>query len=80
MSQKPPYYKTSAGACPLEKFLDDLSDADAAVVNAAMKEVQEEGTRVAHFIRNEISERNLRSKGSRQRSHLSYPLLTGGKA
>lgn len=63
MSQKPPYYKrrwryyrTSAGACPLEKFLDDLSDADAAVVNAAMKEVQEEGTRVAHFIRNEIYE------------------------
>ena len=63
MSQNPPrykrrwrYYRTSGGACPIEKFLDSLSDEDAAEVNAAMKEVQEEGTRVAHFIRNDIYE------------------------
>src|SRR5712692_3455702 len=63
MPQKPPrykqrwrYYRTSGGMCPIEKFLDDLSEADAAAVLAAMKEVQEEGTRVAHFIRNEIYE------------------------
>lgn len=63
MSQNPPrykrrwrYYRTSGGACPIEKFLDGLSDEDAAEVNAAMKEVQEEETRVAHFIRNDIYE------------------------
>ncbi len=63
MSQKPPpykrrwrYYRTSGGACPIEKFLADLSRADAAAVYAAMKEVREEGTRVAHFIRDEIYE------------------------
>jgi phage-related protein len=63
MSQNPPrykrrwrYYRTSGGACPIEKFLDSLSDEDAAEVNAAMKELQEEGTRVAHFIRNDIYE------------------------
>jgi phage-related protein len=55
------YYRTSGGACPVEKFLDDLSDEDAVAVNAAMKEVREEGTRVAHFIRNEIYE--VRSPG-----------------
>ena len=63
MSQKPSsykrrwrYYRTSGGACPIEKFLADLSRADAAAVYAAMKEVREEGTRVAHFIRDEIYE------------------------
>ena len=63
MSQKPPhhkrrwrYYRNSRGGCPVEKFLDDLSREDAAAVYAAMKEVREEGTRVAHFIRNEIYE------------------------
>src|SRR5579863_6097125 len=50
------YYRTSGGTCPIEKFLDDLSEADAGAVLAAMKEVREEGTRVAHFIRNEIYE------------------------
>src|SRR5215469_1035573 len=69
MSQKPPsykrrwrYYRTSGGACPVEKFLDELSEADTAAVLAAMKEVQEEGTRVAHFIRNEIYEVRGRGK------------------
>ncbi len=68
MSQKPPrykrrwrYYRTSGGACPIEEFLDGLSEADVAAVLAAMKEVQEEGTRVAHFLRNEIYE--VRGRG-----------------
>jgi phage-related protein len=68
MSQKPPrykrrwrYYRTSGGACPIEEFLDGLSEADLAAVLAAMKEVQEEGTRVAHFLRNEIYE--VRGRG-----------------
>jgi len=51
----------------MEKFLDDLSEADAAAVLAAMKEVQEEGTRVAHFIRNEIYE--VRGRGKDQIYH-----------
>ena len=68
MSQNPQRYKrrwrlyrTSTGACPVQKFLDELSDEDTAAVIAAMKEVQEEGTRVAHFIRNDIYE--VRSRG-----------------
>jgi len=55
------FYRTSTGSCPVERFLDELSDEDAAAVNAAMKEVQEEGTRVAHYIRNDIYE--VRSRG-----------------
>src|SRR5450759_5940676 len=69
MSRKPPhykrrwrYYRNRGGACPIEKFLDDLSEADAAAVLAAMKEVREEGTRVAHFIRNDIYEVRGRGK------------------
>jgi phage-related protein len=50
------YYRTSGGACPMEKFLDDLSDEDAKAILASMKDVREEGTRIAHFIRNEIYE------------------------
>jgi phage-related protein len=50
------YYRSSRGACPIEEFLDDLSDEDAAAVIAAMKEMREEGTRIAHYIRNEIYE------------------------
>ena len=63
MSQKPPrykrrwrYYRNSGGACPIEKFLDDLSDEDVDAVLASMEDVREEGTRIAHFIRNEIYE------------------------
>jgi phage-related protein len=50
------FYRTSTRARPVEKFLDELSDEDVAAVIAAMKEVQKEGTRVAHFIRNDIYE------------------------
>ena len=50
------YYQTSGGACPVEKFLDDLSDEDAKAVLASMKDVRDEGTRIAHYIRNEIYE------------------------
>lgn len=69
MAHEPPhakrrwrYYRTSAGACPVEAFLDGLSEADAAAVLAAMKEVQQEGTRVAHFLRHEIYEVRARGK------------------
>lgn len=50
------FYRTSTGARPVEKFLDELPDEDVSAVIAAMKEVQTEGTRVAHYIRNDIYE------------------------
>jgi len=50
------YYQTSTGACPVQKFLDELSDEDEAAVHAAMKDVREEGTKIAHHIRNDIYE------------------------
>lgn len=56
------YYRTSAGACPVEDFLDTLTEADAASVLAAMKEVAEEGNKVAHFLRGEIYEVRARGK------------------
>ena len=56
------YYRTSTGACPVQKFIDELSEEDVTDVFAAMKEVQEEGTRVAHYIRNDIYEVISRSK------------------
>lgn len=56
------YYRTSGGACPVEDFLDSLTEADAAAVLAAMKEVQEVGTQVTHFLRDEIYEVRARGK------------------
>jgi phage-related protein len=50
------YYQTSTGACPVQKFLDQLSDEDEAAVHAAMKDVREEGNKIAHHIRNDIYE------------------------
>lgn len=50
------FYKTSTGACPVRKFLDELSDEDTAAVNAAMNDVQEEGNQIAHHLRNGIYE------------------------
>ena len=56
------FYRTGGGKCPIEEFLDSLSDEDKADVAAAMKEVLEEGTRVTHHIRNEIYEVRASSK------------------
>jgi phage-related protein len=56
------YYRTSGGTCPVEDFLDGLTEVDAAAVLAAMKEVQEEGTQVTHHLRNEIYEVRARGK------------------
>lgn len=50
------YYQTSTGACPVQKSLDELSDEDEAAVHAAMKDVREEGNKIAHHIRNDIYE------------------------
>jgi phage-related protein len=61
------FYRTSGGKCPIEEFLDGLSDEDKAEVAAAMKEVQEERTRVTHHIRNEIYEVIASGRGRQYR-------------
>jgi hypothetical protein len=65
-------YRTAAGRRPVRDFLDGLTDADAAAVVAAMKEVQADGLIAARHLRGEIYE--VRADGDRQafriRGHL----------
>lgn len=49
-------YKTAAGNCPVEDFLDELPREDFIEVAAAMKEVQLDGLPAARHIRGEIYE------------------------
>jgi phage-related protein len=62
-------YKTAAGNDPVDTFLSDLSDFDAAAVVAEMKAVLKEGMEAARHLRGEIYE--LRAEGENQ----SYRLL-----
>jgi phage-related protein len=57
-------YRTAAGRRPVKDFLDGLTDADAAAVVAAMKEVQADGLIAARHLRGEIYE--VRADGDRQ--------------
>jgi phage-related protein len=56
-------YRTPAGRRPVAEFINTLSDTEAAVVAAAMKEVPLEGLRVARHVRGEIYE--VRADGDR---------------
>lgn len=56
-------YRTAAGRRPVNEFISALSDADAASVAAAMKDVQMNGTRAARHLRGEIYE--VRADGDR---------------
>ena len=49
-------YRTVTGRRPVKEFVDSLSDADAAEIAAAMKEVQQEGLRAAKHLRGELYE------------------------
>ena len=49
-------YKTAAGRCPVEEFIDELSDHDAAAVLAGMAEVRDEGLRAARHLEGDIWE------------------------
>jgi phage-related protein len=49
-------YKTAAGRCPVEEFIDALSDDDAAAVLAGMAEVRDEGLRAARHLDGDIWE------------------------
>ena len=57
-------YETPSGRRPVKKFIDDLSDDDAASVVAAMKDVQNEGLEIARHLRDEIYE--VRADGDSQ--------------
>ncbi len=49
-------YKTASGRCPVEEFIDSLSDTDAAAVLAGMQEVRDEGLRAARHLDGDIWE------------------------
>lgn len=49
-------YKTAAGRCPVEDFIDALSDDDAAAVLAGMEEVRDKGLRAARHLDGDIWE------------------------
>jgi phage-related protein len=49
-------YKTPAGRSPVEKFIDGLSDGDAAAVLAGMQDVRDHGLRAARHLDGEIWE------------------------
>jgi phage-related protein len=68
-------YRTAAGRRPVAEFVRALTDADAAAVAAAMKEVALEGLAAARHVRGEIYE--VRADGDR----VSYRILfaTEGK-
>lgn len=56
-------YETAAGKRRVKKFLDGLSDEDAAAVAAAMKEVRAKGLKVARHLDGDIYE--ARADGDR---------------
>jgi phage-related protein len=49
-------YKTATGRCPVEEFIDGLTDVDAAAVLAGMEEVREKGLRAARSLGGDIWE------------------------
>jgi phage-related protein len=57
-------YRTEAGNRPVKEFFDKLSDADAAAVVAAMREVQDLGLPAARHLHGDIYE--VRAEGDRQ--------------
>ena len=57
-------YRTAAGRRPVKDFFDQLSDADAAAVVAAMQEVRQLGLAAARHLRGDIYE--VRAEGDRQ--------------
>ena len=57
-------YRTGAGRRPIKDFIDGLSDADAAAVVAAMRDVRDIGLAAARHLRGEIYE--VRADGDRQ--------------
>lgn len=63
-------YRTAAGRRPVKKFIDGLSDTDAAAIAAAMRDVRDNGNRVARHLGGEIYE--VRAAGDRQAYRILY--------
>lgn len=57
-------YRTGMGRRPVKAFLDDLDDADAAAIAAAMKDVRDNGLIAARHLRGDIYE--VRADGNKQ--------------
>jgi phage-related protein len=57
-------YRTEMGRRPVKEYIDSLSDADAAVVAGAMREVQREGLTAARHLRGDLYE--VRADGGNQ--------------
>jgi phage-related protein len=57
-------YRTGSGRRPIKEFIDGLSDADAAAVVAAMRDVRDSGLAAARHLRGDIYE--VRADGDRQ--------------
>lgn len=57
-------YRTAAGGRPVKKFIDTLSDVDAAEVVAAMKDVEKRGLAAAQHVDGEIYE--VKAEGDHQ--------------
>ena len=56
-------YETKAGRRPVKRFIDALSDADAAAVVAAMRDVRDRGLEAARHLEGDIWE--VRAEGDR---------------
>ncbi len=63
-------YRTSTGARPVKKFIDGLTDEEAAAVVAAMKEVAVLGLPVARHLRDDIYE--VRAESERRSFRLLF--------
>lgn len=57
------HYETAGGRRPVKEFLRSLNDRDAAAVADAMKEVRDDGLRVARHLQGDLYE--VRTNGSR---------------
>lgn len=64
------FYATEAGRKPVRSFLDELSDADAAAMAAAMRDVATVGVKAARHLRGDIYE--VRADGDRQAYRLLF--------
>lgn len=64
------FYATEAGRKPVRSYLDELSDAEAATMAAAMRDVATVGVKAARHLRGDIYE--VRADGDRQAYRLLF--------
>jgi len=64
------FYRTASGRSPVREFLDRLTDADAAAVAAAMREVALDGLVAARHVSGDLYE--VRADGAREAFRLLF--------